>query len=187
MSNGQKQQPDYYQKHRSGMNKARVPLTDQEVQNIVSEYHTMRKKKLTATLSDAEKGRYRFLREVYAPASRGLRGTELQSVVASRRRNEVVRRLDITMKEDKKKKKAKEEAIRVKKAQETPQEKTMPSTVSSRPLSMKKGGKIKKTGVYKLHKGEKVVPAKKAPKKASKKKSNKPKKSNKTKFQYFKR
>jgi len=28
--------------------------------------------------------------------------------------------------------------------------------------SFKKGGKVKKTGVYKLHKGEKVVPAKKA-------------------------
>ena len=28
--------------------------------------------------------------------------------------------------------------------------------------SMKKGGKVKKTGKYKLHKGERVVPAKKA-------------------------
>lgn len=27
--------------------------------------------------------------------------------------------------------------------------------------SMKKGGKIKKTGLYRLHKGEKVVPSKK--------------------------
>ena len=28
--------------------------------------------------------------------------------------------------------------------------------------SMKKGGRIKKTGVYRLHKGERVVPARKA-------------------------
>jgi hypothetical protein len=28
--------------------------------------------------------------------------------------------------------------------------------------SMKKGGKVKKTGKYKLHKGERVVPAKKS-------------------------
>jgi hypothetical protein len=32
--------------------------------------------------------------------------------------------------------------------------------------SMKKGGKVKKTGRYKLHKGERVVPAKKARKKS---------------------
>lgn len=31
--------------------------------------------------------------------------------------------------------------------------------------SFKKGGKVKKTGLYKLHKGEKVIPAKKKKKK----------------------
>lgn len=30
--------------------------------------------------------------------------------------------------------------------------------------SFKKGGKVKKTGKYKLHKGEKVIPAKKSKK-----------------------
>jgi hypothetical protein len=34
--------------------------------------------------------------------------------------------------------------------------------IQGQPPSMKKGGKVKKTGAYKLHKGEHVVPAKKA-------------------------
>ena len=32
----------------------------------------------------------------------------------------------------------------------------------NKPASLKKGGKIKKTGIYRLHKGETVVPAGKA-------------------------
>ena len=44
------------------------------------------------------------------------------------------------------------------------------STDSGAPLSMKKGGTVKKTGLIKMHKGEKVIPANKVKKSASKKK-----------------
>ena len=46
----------------------------------------------------------------------------------------------------------------------------MPQTSLGRGLQgFKKGGKVKKTGVYKLHKGEKVVTAKAAAKQAQRK------------------
>lgn len=44
------------------------------------------------------------------------------------------------------------------------------STDSGLPTSMKKGGTVKKTGLIKMHKGEKVIPASKAKKSSSKKK-----------------
>jgi len=42
------------------------------------------------------------------------------------------------------------------------------SAIAAGPKSFKKGGKVKKTGIYKLHKGEKVVTAKQAKRPASK-------------------